>query len=48
MVRLKDIAEKVGVSVSTVSRVIKNDTTRNVNPEIKRKVWLAVKEMGYT
>ncbi|MCG3088059.1 LacI family DNA-binding transcriptional regulator [Sporosarcina cyprini] len=48
MVRLKDIAEKVGVSVSTVSRVIKNDTTRNVNPEIKRRVWLAVKEMGYT
>ncbi|QTD40963.1 LacI family DNA-binding transcriptional regulator [Sporosarcina sp. Te-1] len=48
MVRLKDIAEKVGVSVSTVSRVIKNDTSRNVNPEIKRKVWLAVKEMGYT
>ena len=48
MVRLKDIAEKVGVSVSTVSRVIKNSSSRNVNPETKRKVWLAVKELGYT
>lgn len=48
MVRLKDIAEKVGVSISTVSRVIQNDSSRNVNPEIKRKVWMAVKEMGYT
>ncbi|GEN82390.1 LacI family transcriptional regulator [Sporosarcina luteola] len=48
MVRLKDIAERVGVSISTVSRVIQNDSSRNVNPEIKRKVWMAVKEMGYT
>ena len=48
MVRLKDIAEQVGVSVSTVSRVIKNSSSRNVNPETKKKVWMAVKELGYT
>ncbi len=48
MVRLKDIAEHIGVSVTTVSRVIKNDPTRNVNPETKKKVWQAVKELGYT
>ncbi|MBD7984839.1 LacI family DNA-binding transcriptional regulator [Sporosarcina sp. Sa2YVA2] len=48
MVRLKDIAEHVGVSVTTVSRVIKNDPTRNVDADIKKRVWSAVKELGYT
>ncbi|MCH6267260.1 LacI family DNA-binding transcriptional regulator [Neobacillus citreus] len=48
MVRLKDIAEHVGVSISTVSRVIQNDQTRNVNQETKNKIWQAVKELGYT
>lgn len=48
MVRLKDIAEYVGVSISTVSRVIQNDQTRNVNQETKNKIWQAVKELGYT
>ncbi|WP_163100149.1 LacI family DNA-binding transcriptional regulator [Peribacillus alkalitolerans] len=47
MVRLKDIAEHVGVSISTVSRVIQNDQTRNVNPETKAKIWEAVKQLGY-
>ncbi|MCS0791050.1 LacI family transcriptional regulator [Cytobacillus firmus] len=48
MVRLKDIAEYVGVSISTVSRVIQNDQTRNVNQETRNKIWQAVKELGYT
>ncbi|WP_045520812.1 LacI family DNA-binding transcriptional regulator [Neobacillus niacini] len=47
MIRLKDIAEYVGVSISTVSRVIQNDPTRAVKPETKRKIWEAVKELGY-
>ncbi|EKN65238.1 LacI family transcriptional regulator [Neobacillus bataviensis LMG 21833] len=47
MARLKDIAEYVGVSISTVSRVIQNDQTRNVNQETKSKIWQAVKELGY-
>ncbi|MGE7624964.1 LacI family DNA-binding transcriptional regulator [Viridibacillus sp. NPDC096237] len=48
MVRLKEIAEHVGVSITTVSRVIKNDPSRNVNPDTKKKIWKAVKELGYT
>lgn len=44
---LKDIAELVGVSVSTVSRVINNDTSRHVNPDTKIKVWNAARELGY-
>ncbi|MGE6376425.1 LacI family DNA-binding transcriptional regulator [Peribacillus muralis] len=47
MIRLKDIAEQVGVSISTVSRVIQNDQTRNVNQETKARIWEAVKELGY-
>lgn len=47
MARLKDIAEYVGVSIATVSRVIQNDKTRNVNQETKNKIWKAVKELGY-
>ncbi|MDN3017464.1 LacI family DNA-binding transcriptional regulator [Paenibacillus sp. BSR1-1] len=47
MTRLKDIAEHVGVSISTVSRVIQNDRTRNVNQETKTKIWDAVKELRY-
>lgn len=47
MVRLKDIAEHVGVSISTVSRVIKNDRSRSVHPDTRKKVWDAVKELGY-
>ncbi|MEH7276651.1 LacI family DNA-binding transcriptional regulator, partial [Neobacillus vireti] len=37
----------VGVSISTVSRVIQNDPSRNVNQETKNKIWEAVKELGY-
>jgi LacI family transcriptional regulator, purine nucleotide synthesis repressor len=47
VIRLKDIAEHVGVSISTVSRVIQNDQTRNVNSETKARIWEAVKELGY-
>ena len=47
MTRLKDIAEYVGVSISTVSRVIQNDQSRNVNQETKNKIWEAVRVLGY-
>lgn len=47
MSTLKDIAEYVGVSVSTVSRVVNNDTSRHVNEETRKKIWQAVQELGY-
>jgi LacI family transcriptional regulator len=44
---LKDISLKVGVSISTVSRVINNDTSRPVSEETKEKIWAAADELGY-
>lgn len=41
----KDIAEKLGVSVSVVSRVINN--SGYVSKEKREKVLKAAKEMGY-
>jgi LacI family transcriptional regulator len=45
---LKDIADLVGVSISTASRVVRNDTSRHINPETKAKVWEAVRQLNYT
>lgn len=47
MTTLKDIAEAVGVSISTVSRVINNDVSKHVSEETKSKIWRAVHELGY-
>ncbi|GIP26103.1 DNA-binding transcriptional regulator CytR [Paenibacillus sp. J23TS9] len=47
MAKLKDIAERVGVSISTVSRAISNDMNRPVNEETKRKIREAAFELGY-
>ncbi|WP_409345493.1 LacI family DNA-binding transcriptional regulator [Paenibacillus sp. MBLB4367] len=47
MPTLKDIALRVGVSISTVSRAISNDTARPVNDETKRKIREAADEIGY-
>jgi Transcriptional regulators len=47
MAKLKDIAEYVGVSISTVSRVINNDTSRSVNEETRKKIWEAAHKLGY-
>lgn len=42
---LEDIAEKAGVSRSTVSRVV-NDHP-HVRPEVRQRVWRVIKETGY-
>lgn len=42
---MKDIAERAGVSVATVSRVLNN--TKPVSSELKKKVLDIVKETGY-
>ncbi|SMF77427.1 transcriptional regulator, LacI family [Paenibacillus uliginis N3/975] len=47
MTKLKDIAERVGVSISTVSRAISNDASRPVSEETKQKIREAALELGY-
>ncbi|MFB9277387.1 LacI family DNA-binding transcriptional regulator [Cohnella cellulosilytica] len=47
MATLKDIAEKVGVSISTVSRVLNNDDSKIVNAATKERILAAAKELGY-
>jgi DNA-binding LacI/PurR family transcriptional regulator len=47
-VTLKDIAKKANVSISTVSRVINNDTAKPASKDTADKIWAIVKEMGYT
>lgn len=46
-VTLKDIARRAGVSISTVSRVINNDTVKPASPETTAKVWSIVHELNY-
>lgn len=46
-VTIKDIAETLGISKSTVSRALSGDT-RNVSEETLRKVAEAAEKMGYT
>jgi DNA-binding LacI/PurR family transcriptional regulator len=45
-ISIHDVAKEAGVSVSTVSRVIRNYS--NVTPEIKEKVTAAIKKLNYT
>ncbi len=47
MATLKDIANVCGVSVSTVSRVLKEDKTLNVNAKTKAEIWEVAREMNY-
>ncbi|WP_152392661.1 LacI family DNA-binding transcriptional regulator [Paenibacillus guangzhouensis] len=47
MPSLKDIAQMVGVSISTVSRVINNDTSKHISADTKNRVWEAAKALNY-
>ena len=44
-VSIRDIATRAGVSIATVSRAVNGIST--VNPELARKVWQAIEEVGY-
>lgn len=46
MANIKLVAERAGVSISTVSRVING--SKNVSPSLKEKVEAVVKELDYT
>lgn len=46
-VTLKDIAEKINVSYSTVSRAVNPETAKLVNPRTRKRVLEAVKKYGY-
>lgn len=47
MATIKDIADKAGVSITTVSRVLNHDETLNVQDETKQRVFEAAEEMEY-
>ena len=46
-VRMKDIAEKLGISVSTVSRVLNDVETNFISEETRKQVRFAAYTMGY-
>jgi len=46
-VKLKDVAEAAGVSVSTVSRVINGNRDKPASHETVEKIWAIVEEIGY-
>lgn len=47
MSTIKEIAEKAGVSLSTVSRVLNHDSTISVSDETKRHILEAAQELDY-
>lgn len=44
---LKEIAKEVGVSISTVSRVINRKGTNAASKEVQDRIWEVVRETGY-
>lgn len=47
MATIKDIAEKAGVSISTVSRVLNYDPTLSASNETKKKIFEIAEEFSY-
>ncbi|MCI2256935.1 LacI family DNA-binding transcriptional regulator [Domibacillus sp. PGB-M46] len=47
MVTIKDIAKRINVSPSTVSRVLNHDETLSASPETKQKIFDTAKELNY-
>lgn len=44
---LKDIADKLGISVSTVSRVINGNSVKAANKKLQDDIWRIAKELNY-
>lgn len=47
MATIKDIAEKAGVSTTTVSRVLNYDATLSVSEETRKRVFEIAEELSY-
>jgi DNA-binding LacI/PurR family transcriptional regulator len=47
MARIKDIAAKVGISSTSVSKYLRDPDTKHVSPELKVKIDSAVEELQY-
>lgn len=47
MATIKDIAEKVGVSIATVSRVLNYDSSLSVGDDTKKKIFKVAEELSY-
>lgn len=47
MATIKDIADKVGVSIATVSRVLNYDTTLSVGDQTKKNIFKVAEELSY-
>lgn len=45
---LKEIAKEAGVSISTVSRVLNDTTTKAASKEVQEHIWEIVRRTGYT
>lgn len=48
MATLKDIADIVGVSVPTVSKILNNKSQKCASEKTQDQVWQAVRDIGYT
>ena len=44
-VSIREVAERAGVSIATVSRAV--NRIPSVNPELAKRVWKAIEEVGY-
>ena len=44
-VSIRDVAQRAGVSIATVSRAVNHIST--VNPDLAQRVWKAIEEVGY-
>lgn len=47
MVRMRDIAEQLGISVSTVSLALNHKDQGRVNPPLAEKIRVTANRMGY-
>src|SRR5258708_27506939 len=47
VVQMKDVAERAGVSLSTVSFVLNKKRSQSISPETSKRVWAVAQELNY-